>query len=96
MLLQERGIVAAVGEEGSGKTDESRIDSLMERLRGAAPGVADAQRALEVRGTFNAANLLGLLAASGTEERTAKATEKTAKNTERMLRELEEGGAAFA
>ena len=45
----------------------------------------------EVRGTFNAMNLLGLLAGS-TQERTAAAAEKTAANTGRILRELDGGG----
>lgn len=50
---------------------------------------------MEVRGTFNAMNLLGLLAANSTEERTAKAAEATAKNTERMWRAMEDGEPAF-
>lgn len=53
-------------------------------------------REAEVRGTFNAAGVLGLSVANTAQERTAKATEATAKTTARMLREIEDGGAVFS
>ena len=96
-LARARAEWQAALDEARGKREAVSREKPLERPNRPAfedVGTAIRER-MEVRGTFNAMNLLGLLAANSAEERTARAAEATARNTGRIWRAMEDGQPAF-
>ncbi|MEX2388191.1 MAG: hypothetical protein WD534_09945 [Phycisphaeraceae bacterium] len=82
------------GDRGEGPTS---LETFLDQLEGIGDRLEDAaRRSVEVRGTFNAAAIQGMMASGGAAERTADATEQTARNTKRIEREIRTPNLAFA
>jgi len=77
------------GPPGSKPPAEDALQKAMESIQ-----TQTLPKALGVKGSFNAAALLGLQA-GGVEDRIAKATEQTAANTKKLAEEAARGGLAF-
>jgi TP901 family phage tail tape measure protein len=84
---------AESAEPGAPRSHQDLLAEFEDRLAGLGDVLS---RGVEVRGTFNAAAVLGLAGASDDAERTAKATEQTARNTKRLMDAALSGGLAFA
>jgi DNA repair exonuclease SbcCD ATPase subunit len=73
------------------------LDKLIDQFRGIGDQLENAaKRSVEVRGTFNAAAIQGLMSGGSAMDRTADASEETARNTKRIQREIKTSNLAFA
>ncbi|MBM3854744.1 MAG: phage tail tape measure protein, partial [Verrucomicrobia bacterium] len=84
---------AAEAEGGPGRLP----GDLLSRFEDGIAGLGDLlAKGISVRGTFNAAGVVGLAAGNDAAERTARATEQTAKHTKRLADAAQSGGLTFA
>ncbi len=84
---------AAEAEGGPGRLPGDMLSRFEDGIAGLGDLLA---KGISVRGTFNAAGVVGLAAGNDTAERTARATEQTAKHTKRLADAAQSGGLTFA